>query len=410
MENSFHHATPSWVQPGQGQSQNAMDFSSNIDDVMGMHAMGNNMCVQTSHMNHQVNQQNQMNNSGWNNHAGMDTMGGLATQRFGELDQACTQIMAHIETLTFVPDEGQSFQDNGHQDVGQIMYRWSQQQQQRNSVNDMGQVHGMSRPSQQQSFAPTSESMGVGMEMTGSDRILSDLLINRSNSYNRPFTMTDTLQQPQPHQSRVDSFNDGKEPQVTGFRAYPGNAPPGDEHVQRYNSRQEMTAQQQQQQQQQYMTTSPSSDGLISPTSGLTPQKKPPVAIPRPSMVASNGPAGKSYTLPPRAKPGRKPMKDEPENKRKLQNRQAQRAFRDRRSQKIEQLETLHAEEKQKLEETIAEQTNRAAALHQELIKAKKDRDSWMERAKDFEKEKNSLMAAAKESSAFGSLTPETPQ
>lgn len=287
----------------------------------------------------------------------------------------------------------------------------SQAQAQRNSLGAFGmeelsgQMHGMGRQSQGAGFAPTSENM-----RGGGDDILSDLAINRSYPpYNRPYdnmTSTATLPQPQ-HQSRNDSvLNDGKI--VPGFRPFPGNLPPGgDEHYSRFVLRQEMTG--------SLGAASPDSDGLISPTTEV-PGKRPPVAIPRESresIAIPSGPTSRTHTIPPRAKPGRKPMKDEPENKRKLQNRQAQRAFRDRRAQKIEVMEKEFEEERQQFRNDLAAVNNRLASLRQDLAQANKDRDSWIERAKDLEQEKESLLAsvtAAKNSSTFGSPPPQPPQ
>lgn len=48
----------------------------------------------------------------------------------------------------------------------------------------------------------------------------------------------------------------------------------------------------------------------------------------------------KEWVLPPRPKPGRKPAEDTPASKRKAQNRQAQRAFRERRATRVQELET----------------------------------------------------------------------
>lgn len=52
----------------------------------------------------------------------------------------------------------------------------------------------------------------------------------------------------------------------------------------------------------------------------------------------SNGPSAASYSVPPRPKPGRKPALDKPSEKRKAQNREAQRAFRERKVAHTEEL------------------------------------------------------------------------
>ena len=71
------------------------------------------------------------------------------------------------------------------------------------------------------------------------------------------------------------------------------------------------------------------------------------------------GPSRKSYTIPPRPKPGRKPATDEPALKRKAQNRESQRAFRARKAQKVQELHdaAVGSERKHKTElnEKLAE-------------------------------------------------------
>lgn len=82
-----------------------------------------------------------------------------------------------------------------------------------------------------------------------------------------------------------------------------------------------------QQAQQQQVAVDPS------PSPGA---KLPPVQIPRNSV---SGPASRKYDIPARPKPGRKPIETEQGSKRKLQNRMAQRGFRDRRAQKQQKME-----------------------------------------------------------------------
>ena len=53
----------------------------------------------------------------------------------------------------------------------------------------------------------------------------------------------------------------------------------------------------------------------------------------------SSGLLTKTYVIPPRPKPGRKPATDTPQTKRKEQNREAQRAFRERRAARVGELE-----------------------------------------------------------------------
>jgi hypothetical protein len=73
----------------------------------------------------------------------------------------------------------------------------------------------------------------------------------------------------------------------------------------------------------------------VAPATAISPGPLSPAA---PSLL-SCGPTSGTTTILPRPKPGRKPASDEPENKRKAQNRAAQRAFRERKLQGQQQLE-----------------------------------------------------------------------
>jgi hypothetical protein len=90
-----------------------------------------------------------------------------------------------------------------------------------------------------------------------------------------------------------------------------------------------------------------------------------PRALKRPGddSTMNTGPLSRESTLKPRPKPGRKPMADQNDSsdKRKTQNRIAQRHFRDRRAQKCNDLE---------LENTQLKETHRAdmSALREQLM------------------------------------------
>ena len=70
----------------------------------------------------------------------------------------------------------------------------------------------------------------------------------------------------------------------------------------------------------------PEDDTIASPVEVLSPTEGP-------------SPLTKQYVVPPRPKPGRKPATDTPPTKRKAQNRAAQRAFRERRAARVNELE-----------------------------------------------------------------------
>ena len=77
------------------------------------------------------------------------------------------------------------------------------------------------------------------------------------------------------------------------------------------------------------------------------------VAAPSPSEGIS--PLTKTYELPPRARPGRKRATDTPPTKRQAQNRAAQRAFRERKAAKVDELEDEMTELRREHDEEIAE-------------------------------------------------------
>ncbi|KAL8858579.1 MAG: hypothetical protein Q9178_004873 [Gyalolechia marmorata] len=86
-----------------------------------------------------------------------------------------------------------------------------------------------------------------------------------------------------------------------------------------------------------------SSPNASSPTSASSPQLLAPATISavntalHPPLTLTH----KEWIVPPRPKPGRKPAADIPPTKRKAQNRQAQRAFRERRAARVGELEDL---------------------------------------------------------------------
>ncbi|KAL8837284.1 MAG: hypothetical protein Q9170_002579 [Blastenia crenularia] len=93
----------------------------------------------------------------------------------------------------------------------------------------------------------------------------------------------------------------------------------------------------------------------------------------------------KEWIIPPRPKPGRKPAADAPPTKRKAQNRQAQRAFRERRAARVGELE----EEMKEMEE---EDAREQADLHSRIGQLEADLQShnelmlsWQQRMQELE-------------------------
>jgi Minimal binding motif of Hap4 for binding to Hap2/3/5 len=108
--------------------------------------------------------------------------------------------------------------------------------------------------------------------------------------------------------------------------------------------------------------------------------------------VSSIGPT-KTWVIPPRPKPGRKPATDTPPTKRKAQNRAAQRAFRERRAARVGELEEQlkeTEEERQKREsamhDRIDEQNREISRLDEELQRTSADANLWRDRCLELER------------------------
>ncbi|KAK6465509.1 jun-like transcription factor [Scheffersomyces coipomensis] len=127
-------------------------------------------------------------------------------------------------------------------------------------------------------------------------------------------------------------------------------------------------------------TPRPIASNLIKP--GATPPStasSPAESIGAQSPPVMNSPAfsqiitSKEWVLPPRPKPGRKPSVDTPASKRKAQNRAAQRAFRERRATRVQELEEkLMEQEKEKevKELSLINTINKLKQENQFLIKS----------------------------------------
>lgn len=95
----------------------------------------------------------------------------------------------------------------------------------------------------------------------------------------------------------------------------------------------------------------------------------------------------KEWIVPPRPKPGRKPATDTPPTKRKAQNRAAQRAFRERRAQRVGELEEqLREVEEQHEQEQEALRAN-ISDLDQSLQKCQADLAAWVSKCHQLEEQ-----------------------
>lgn len=127
---------------------------------------------------------------------------------------------------------------------------------------------------------------------------------------------------------------------------------------------------------------SASSPPFLAPAASTTANK-----LLAPRAAASQTPSTlthKEWVIPPRPKPGRKPAADTPPTKRKAQNRQAQRAFRERKAARVGELEDLM---KKMEEEDASEQSElraRIQHLESELDSYRQTLLLWQQRMEEL--------------------------
>ncbi|KAL4801584.1 hypothetical protein BDV18DRAFT_148922 [Aspergillus unguis] len=118
-----------------------------------------------------------------------------------------------------------------------------------------------------------------------------------------------------------------------------------------------------------------------------------PALVAKPTISPSPGPGtpgsitSKEWVIPPRPKPGRKPATDTPPTKRKAQNRAAQRAFRERRAARVNELEDqikLIEDDHEIHVSTFKEQISN---LSREVEQCRTEMGWWRDRCHALEKE-----------------------
>lgn len=144
-------------------------------------------------------------------------------------------------------------------------------------------------------------------------------------------------------------------------------------------------------------TTSMATTGVsITPAPATT--SSPANLAPAPSLAESSvapspGPGtpgsitSREWVIPPRPKPGRKPATDMPPTKRKAQNRAAQRAFRERRAQRVQELEEQIKEIEDGHEVRVAALTEQLSNLSREVEQCREEMTWWRDRCHSLEKE-----------------------
>ncbi|KAL9126089.1 MAG: hypothetical protein Q9217_004805 [Psora testacea] len=93
----------------------------------------------------------------------------------------------------------------------------------------------------------------------------------------------------------------------------------------------------------------------------------------------------REWVVPPRPKPGRKPAGDAPPTKRKAQNREAQRAFRERRAAKVGELEEQLKETEEEAKREREGLRARVEQLHDDLQHYTDLVSSWQQRYRELE-------------------------
>ncbi|KAL4870209.1 hypothetical protein BDV12DRAFT_166398 [Aspergillus spectabilis] len=118
-----------------------------------------------------------------------------------------------------------------------------------------------------------------------------------------------------------------------------------------------------------------------------------PALAAKPTVSPSPGPGtpgsitSKEWVIPPRPKPGRKPATDTPPTKRKAQNRAAQRAFRERRAARVNELEDQIKCIEDDHEIHVATFKEQISTLSREVEQCRTEMSWWRDRCHELEKE-----------------------
>ncbi|RAL01984.1 bZIP transcription factor HapX [Aspergillus ibericus CBS 121593] len=146
---------------------------------------------------------------------------------------------------------------------------------------------------------------------------------------------------------------------------------------------------------------------MATPAPSLAPAPCPaplaPALAAKPTISPSPGPGtpgsvtSKEWVIPPRPKPGRKPATDTPPTKRKAQNRAAQRAFRERRAARVNELEDQIKKIEDEHEIHVAAFKDQISNLSHEVEQCRSEMAWWRDRCHALEKEV-SVERSAKES------------
>jgi hypothetical protein len=139
----------------------------------------------------------------------------------------------------------------------------------------------------------------------------------------------------------------------------------------------------------------------------MKPASTPPAASPPPSSAGTLSLTSKEWVIPPRPKPGRKPATDTPPSKRKAQNRAAQRAFRERRAARVNELEDQikQIEDDHDKEQDVLQA--RVVHLEKEVEQYRADLLAWADRCQRLEAELGELRASRAKASSDCASAPQ---
>lgn len=114
---------------------------------------------------------------------------------------------------------------------------------------------------------------------------------------------------------------------------------------------------------------------------------KPSIAPASPAPATPGSVTSKEWVIPPRPKPGRKPATDTPPTKRKAQNRAAQRAFRERRAARVNELEDQIKQIEDEHDMHVAAFKEQISNLSHEVEQCRNEMTWWRDRCHALEKE-----------------------
>lgn len=125
----------------------------------------------------------------------------------------------------------------------------------------------------------------------------------------------------------------------------------------------------------------------LAPALAAKPAVSPASPVPATPGSVSGSITSREWVIPPRPKPGRKPAMDTPPTKRKAQNRAAQRAFRERRAARVNELEDQMKQMEDDQDMHVAALNEQISNLSHEVEQCRNEMSWWRERCHGLEKE-----------------------